>query len=77
MILLTEMQDIVKLMVEQLKMTLSEETSWVEKQYEEMLEQYQQEQCLHNESYSITLADLRDRLSCMLTNTNQQVLLLN
>ncbi|XP_042218573.1 A-kinase anchor protein 9-like isoform X3 [Homarus americanus] len=55
-----------------LEKTLSDEVSWVEQQYKELLEQYNYEQTLHTQSRSLTLEELKNRLIVLLRGTATQ-----
>ncbi|XP_069996231.1 A-kinase anchor protein 9 isoform X5 [Penaeus vannamei] len=63
---------LVNTLVNSLEKTLSEEVSWVEQQYKELLEQYAYEQKLVRETYFQTLVELKLRLDTLLVESNKQ-----
>ncbi|XP_042875039.1 A-kinase anchor protein 9-like isoform X4 [Penaeus japonicus] len=63
---------LVNTLVKSIEKTLSEEVSWVEQQYKELLEQYAYEQNLIKQTYFQTLKELKLRLDTLLIESNEQ-----
>ncbi|XP_045593928.1 A-kinase anchor protein 9 isoform X3 [Procambarus clarkii] len=57
-------------LVSSLEKTLSQEVSWVDQQYMELLEQYSYEQNRHKESQTLTLQELKTRLVGLFKSTD-------
>ncbi|XP_047489418.1 COP1-interactive protein 1-like isoform X3 [Penaeus chinensis] len=64
--------ELVNTLVNSLEKTLSEEVSWVEQQYKELLEQYAYEQKLVRQTYFETLTELKLRLDTLLVECKRQ-----